>query len=70
MKPHRQGEHCVVHLFFPGAEERLWITGIYFALSAWLVIRDWRRVKFLLREEPEEERQSRSGWGGRVDWLG
>ena len=55
------GQHCVVHLFFPGAEERLWITGIYFALSAWLVIRDWRRVKFLLREEPEEERLSRSG---------
>jgi hypothetical protein len=51
----------VVHLFFPGAEERLWITGIHFALSAWLVIRDWRRVKFLLREEPEEERLSRSG---------
>ena len=41
----------IVHLFFPGAEQRLWITGVYFALSAWLIIRDWRRVKFLVREE-------------------
>ena len=48
----------VAHLFFPGAEQRLWITGIYFALSALLVIRDWRRVKFLIREDPPERHQS------------
>lgn len=43
----------VAHLFFPKAEHRLWMTGIYFALAALLIIRDWRRVQFLFREEPE-----------------
>ncbi len=40
----------VAHLFFPKAEHRLWVAGVYFALAALLVVRDWRRVKFLFRE--------------------
>ena len=41
----------VVHLFFPGSQHRLWIAYAYFGLSALLVALDWRRVKFLFREE-------------------
>ena len=41
----------VVHLFFPSAQARLWTAFVYFGLAALLVILDWRRVRFLFREE-------------------
>ncbi len=41
----------IVHLFFPSAEARLWIAFVYFGLAALLIILDWRRVRFLFREE-------------------
>lgn len=41
----------VVHLFFPGPQHRLWMAYAYLGLSALLVSLDWRRVKFLFREE-------------------
>ena len=41
----------VVHLFFPGSQHRLWTAYAYFGLSALLVALDWRRVKFLFRED-------------------
>ena len=44
----------IAHLFFPKAEHRLWMTGVYFALAVLLIARDWRRVKFLFREYPQE----------------
>ena len=43
----------VVDLFFPNAEHRLSITGVYFALSALLIIRDWHQIKLIIREEPQ-----------------
>ena len=49
----------IVHLFFPKAEHRLWMTGVYFALAALLIARDWRRIKFLLREYPQEPADTR-----------
>ena len=44
----------VVHLFFPQSQHRLWITEGYFGLTILLVVLDWRRVKFLVREEEQE----------------
>ena len=44
----------VVHLFFPSAQHRLWITLAYFGLAALLVILDWRRVRSLFREELQD----------------
>ncbi len=41
----------VAHLFFPSAEHRLWFAFAYLSLAGLLVILDWRRVKYLVREE-------------------
>ena len=39
----------VAHLFFPGAEQRLWFTYAYLGLTGALIVLDWRRVTFLFR---------------------
>ena len=41
----------VARLFFLRTEHRLWFTYAYVGLAGALIIRDWRRVKFLFREE-------------------
>ena len=54
----------VAHLFFPGSQERLWFSFVYFGLAVVLIAMDWRRVKFLFREEPQEISQSSAlPWG-------
>ena len=40
--------------FIADAEVRLMYAILYFALAALLIAMDWRRVKFLFREEPQE----------------
>ena len=44
----------IAHLPFLDPAFRLGFAGAYFALSILLVAVDWRRVKFLFREEPQE----------------
>ena len=44
----------VAHLFFPDSEDRLRFAFIYIGVAFALVAIDWRRVKFLWREEPQE----------------
>ena len=39
----------VAHLFFPGAEQRVWFTYAYLGLTGALIALDWRRVTFLFR---------------------
>ena len=39
----------VAHLFFPGAEQRLWFTYAYLGLAGALIVLDWRRVTLLFR---------------------
>ena len=42
----------VAHLPFTEPGERIWFVFAYLALSAALVVLDWRRLKYLIREEP------------------
>ena len=44
----------VVHLFFPSAQQRLWIACGYLGLALSLCILDWRRILLLIRPEPAE----------------
>ena len=49
----------VAHLFFPDEDARRIFAFIYLALAVVLVVTDWRRVKFLYREEPQELEEAR-----------
>ena len=42
----------IAHLPFTDPSMRIWFVFIYLALSAALVLLDWRRLKYLIREEP------------------
>ena len=42
----------IAHLPFTDPSMRMWFVFIYLALSAALVLLDWRRLKYLVREEP------------------
>ena len=42
----------IAHLPFTDPSLRIWFVFIYLALSAALVLLDWRRLKYLIREEP------------------
>ena len=42
------------HLFFPDSEARLRFAFIYIGVALALAATDWRRVKFLFREDPQE----------------
>ena len=44
----------VVHLFFPSAQHRLWMSGVYLGLAVLLCAFDWRRPVLLIRPEPPE----------------
>lgn len=41
----------VAHLFFPNAHHRLWFAYGFFGLSAITVALDWRRLKYLVKED-------------------
>ncbi len=43
-----------VHLFFTDPEARLRFAFVYFGIALGLAAMDWRRVKLLFREEPQE----------------
>ena len=43
----------LAHLFFSMSDERLMFTFLYFGVALGLAAMDWRRVKFLFREEPQ-----------------
>ena len=42
----------IAHLPFTDPSMRMWFVFAYLALSAALVLLDWRRLKYLIREEP------------------
>jgi len=42
----------IAHLPFTDPSMRMWFVFIYLALSAAMVLLDWRRLKYLVREEP------------------
>ena len=42
----------IAHLPFTDPSMRIWFVFIYLALSAAMVLLDWRRLKYLVREEP------------------
>ena len=42
----------IAHLPFTDPSMRMWFVFIYLALSAAMVLLDWRRLKYLIREEP------------------
>ncbi len=44
----------ILHLPFLEPAFRLGFAAVYFGLSALLIAFDWRRIKFLVREEPQE----------------
>ena len=48
----------IAHLLFPDEDARLIFAFIYLGLAVVLVAMDWRRVKFLYREEPQEMEES------------
>ncbi len=48
----------VLHLPFTEPEHRIWFVFAYFAMSAALIAFDWRRLKYLAREEPQELEQA------------
>lgn len=43
----------LAHLFFSMSDERLMFTFLYFGVALGLAAMDWRRMKFLFREEPQ-----------------
>ncbi len=49
----------VAHLFFPQAQHRLWFAYGFFGLSGITVALDWRRLKYLVKEDqPNTDAQS------------
>jgi cation:H+ antiporter len=49
----------VAHLFFPQAQHRLWFAYGFFGLSVITVALDWRRLKYLVKEDqPNTDAQS------------
>ena len=49
----------IAHLLFPNEDARRIFAFIYLGLAVVLVAMDWRRVKYLYREQPEALEQSR-----------
>ena len=48
----------IAHLLFPNEDARRIFAFIYLGLAAFLIMMDWRRVKSLYREEPQEIKES------------
>ena len=44
----------ILTVIFSDPQQRLYFTFIYMGVTLALVATDWRRVKFLWREEPQE----------------
>ena len=49
----------IAHLLFPNEDARRIFAFIYLGLAVALVAMDWRRVKSLYREEPQELEEAR-----------